>query len=82
MAEASLALTAPVRGRNIPPSPAYPSGTRIYATCDLYEVMGELVGHHEDLDDIVRVYDEAEGETVHLKGRLWSIEVLGEVSYA
>lgn len=77
MARATPALIAPAWGRNT--SPAYPTGTRIYATCELYDVAGVLVGDHEDLDGIVRVYDEAEAEVVSLKGWLWSIDVLGEV---
>jgi hypothetical protein len=78
MSQATPSLGAPSCARN-PEPPAYPKGTHVHASCDLYEVSGPLVSDHADLDGIVSLWDEAEGEIVQLHGYLWAIDVAGEV---
>ena len=71
MAQAAPALGVRHRARNsqvLPPQhetaaaplpserPAYPRGTRVYASCPEYDVTGPLVVDHEDLDGIVSIY--------------------------
>jgi hypothetical protein len=56
--------------------PMYKDGTRIEADCGFNAVAGPLVGNHEDLDGIVTLRDEMDGEVIRLNGWLWSIEVV------
>ena len=96
MAQAAPAIGVRHRARNaeaLPPQhesaatplpserPAYPRGTRVYASCPEYDVTGPLAVDHEDLDGIVSIFDEADGRIVRINGWLWSIDlVIDEVA--
>jgi hypothetical protein len=57
----------------------YPDGTKVHAYSDAgHCIEGHLVGDHECLDGIVRIYDKAEGDVVDINGWLWSIETQAE----
>ncbi len=46
------------------------------AGCGAHSIRGRLVGDHESLDDVLTVHDLDEGDTIHINGWLWSIEIV------
>jgi len=54
----------------------YKHGTCIAAVCPADEMIGFLVGDHEELDGVVKVLCDDDGLTYYLNGWLWSFCVI------
>lgn len=54
----------------------YKHGTCVAAVCPEYELVGFLVGDHDELDGIVKLIADDDGKTYHLNGWLWSFCVI------